>query len=191
MLITAKDANGTRDTENTFTLEQTVTEYIGPQALINSLNPVCIVGPYDTGTNQYELITLRYEVVWSNLIIGNTIDVTYSSSLSDQGATWSNPGDPCGVPGMPAGGGNVSNGSFVATAATQSYYIDIRFEFIYNFPPYGGYYSKENIEIASYDATGNYTGNTLTTIFTGNEALYSVVENLEQAGTPCPCIPTP
>ena len=191
LLITAKDANGTRDTENTFTLEQTVTEYIGPQALINSLNPVCIVGPYDTGTNQYELITLRYEVVWSNLIIGNTIDVTYSSSLSNQGATWSNPGDPCGVPGMPAGGGNVSNGSFVATAATQSYYIDIRFEFIYNFPPYGGYYSKENIEIASYDATGNYTGNTLTTIFTGNEALYSVVENLEQAGTPCPCIPTP
>jgi hypothetical protein len=191
LLITAKDANGTRDTENTFTLEQTVTEYIGPQALINSLNPVCIVGPYDTGTNQYELITLRYEVVWSNLIIGNTINVTYSSSLSNQGATWSNPGDPCGVPGMPAGGGNVSNGSFVATAATQSYYIDIRFEFIYNFPPYGGYYSKENIEIASYDATDNYTGNTLTTTFTGNEALYSVVENLEQAGTPCPCIPTP
>jgi hypothetical protein len=189
LLITAKDANGTRDTENTFTLEQTVTEYIGPQALINSLNPVCIVGPYDTGTNQYELITLRYEVVWSNLIIGNTINVTYSSSLSNQGATWSNPGDPCGVPGMPAGGGNVSNGSFVATAATQSYYIDIRFEFIYNFPPYGGYYSKENIEIASYDATDNYTGNTLTTTFTGNEALYSVVENLEQ--TPCPCIPTP
>jgi hypothetical protein len=42
------------------------------------------------------------------------------------------------------------------------------------------YYSKENIEIASYDATDNYTGNTLTTTFTGNEALYSVVENLER-----------
>jgi hypothetical protein len=88
----------------------------GPQAFIDPINPVCVVGTFGSGSNQngdyFTNIKLRYAVEWTDLIIGNNIDITFESNLSYQGATWSNPGDPCGVPGMPAGGGNVSEWIF-------------------------------------------------------------------------------
>ena len=187
LVITAKDANGTRDTLSQWTLEQQVTEYIGPQAAINTLDPVCIVGSYGTGTNQFENITLRYAVNWSNLIIGNNIDVIFQSTLTDLGAVWLNPGGSCGVPGMPIGGGNYSTGSFTAAAATATYYVDIRFEFIRDYVPYGNAFSKENLLVDSNDSTGNYDGNSLELIFEGNQALYAAVTGI--IGTTCPCIP--
>ncbi len=192
LVITAKDANGTRDTFSQWTLEQTVTEYIGPQATINTLAPLCIVGTYGSGSNQlgdyFESIKVRFAVEWTDLITGHDIEVTYSSSLSNQGATWSNPGGACGVPGMPLGGSNVPvSGEFTAAGPTQTYYVDVTFESIYNYVPFDNNYSTENLIITSYDSTGNYTGNNPTVQFTGNAALYAAVYAV--IGDTCPCIP--
>ena len=192
LVITAKDANGTRETFSEWTLKQTVTFYAGPQAFIDPINPVCVVGTFGSGSNQngdyFTNIKLRYAVEWTDLIIGNNIDITFESNLSYQGAFWVNPGGACGVPGMPPGGGNYSEGSFTAAAATATYYVDVAFNYIYESNAGITAFSEENLIISSYDTTGYY-GNRPIVTFVGNQTLYPAVYNLISAGTPCPCIP--
>jgi len=189
LVITTKDANGTRDTLSEWTLEQTVTYYTGPQAAPTTPAPVCTVGSYVFGSNQlgdyFQSIKVRFAVEFTSLIVGHDIEVTYSSSITNQGASYINPGPPCGIPGMPVQGGNVPiTGQFTATAATQTYYVDVIFNEIVDYDQIA--YSTENLIISVRDITGNYTGNAPTIQFIGNDALFTEVYPI--AGDPCPCV---
>jgi len=136
LVITAKDANGTRETKKDIALTQTITIYSGPTTTI-SATPVCIVGSYTTGTipvyniDFYQNITIRYSVTFSTLIIGNTVIPTITSTPDPQGeVSWANATGSCGIPNL-TGGTAQSSGSFVSTAASETYYIDITFNRIY------------------------------------------------------------
>jgi len=188
LVITAKDANGTRETKKDIALTQTITIYSGPTTTI-SATPVCIVGSYTTGTipvyniDFYQNITIRYSVTFSTLIIGNTVIPTITSNINTDDVEWANATGSCGIPNL-TGSPAESSGSFVSTAASETYYIDITFDNIYetNNQPF---IQQLSVQIEAIDGTEQAgPANSPVATFIGNEALYNTVTGL--IGTSCP-----
>jgi len=126
-----------------------------------------------------------YSVTFSTLIIGNTVIPTITSTPDPQGeVSWANATGSCGIPNL-TGGTAQSSGSFVSTAASETYYIDITFNRIYETNNENVGLQQLSVQIEAIDSTEQAgPANSPVATFIGNEALYNTVTGL--IGTSCP-----